>query len=329
MDQSGIAKNQHYVPQFLLRNFTYRKHQIHVFDKKTDKQFSSHTKNVASENGFYNFSIDRSGTKYTLETSLSKLEARATTIINSVIANKSLNQLADDDRIDLAFFIAVQVVRTKDFRENFKDMSRQFTSVINERFGLEFDTSNMESEEYLKRYTAESLLKIKDDFLPHFLDKVWVLYEAPKGESFLISDNPVSMYNSLPNRFGGSNIGFAVKGIEIYIPISSKLTIALNCRKLLEDLLTEVMKLKAEQTVSNDLDDNLQQKLIHTDLHLTRLMSGSAVAIDKEQVTHLNSLQVMYSNRYIFSSNKDFQLAKDIIEGNEDIKRGGLRGRVN
>jgi len=50
MKRNEIAKIQHYVPQFLLKQFTSgKKPQVWVFDKTTGKKFKSHVKNVASE----------------------------------------------------------------------------------------------------------------------------------------------------------------------------------------------------------------------------------------------------------------------------------------
>jgi len=52
-------KKQHYVPQFILRNFAYGKSKkIWVFDKRNGKSFSSSVKNSACENYFYETSED-------------------------------------------------------------------------------------------------------------------------------------------------------------------------------------------------------------------------------------------------------------------------------
>jgi hypothetical protein len=46
----GIAKVQHYVPQFLLRNFgNGKKDRLYVFDKQMARSFRTNANNVASE----------------------------------------------------------------------------------------------------------------------------------------------------------------------------------------------------------------------------------------------------------------------------------------
>ena len=54
-----IGTRQHYVPQFLLRNFTDGEGRLWVFDKQTGKPFSKSPAKVAAECGFYDY---RSGT---------------------------------------------------------------------------------------------------------------------------------------------------------------------------------------------------------------------------------------------------------------------------
>jgi phospholipase C len=45
MTHDGIAKVQHYVPQFLLKHFsTGKKNKVHVFDKQTGKTFLTNVK---------------------------------------------------------------------------------------------------------------------------------------------------------------------------------------------------------------------------------------------------------------------------------------------
>jgi hypothetical protein len=51
-----MAKIQHYVPQFLLRNFgNGKKDQVWVYDKIDGRSFPTNAKNVASESRFYDF----------------------------------------------------------------------------------------------------------------------------------------------------------------------------------------------------------------------------------------------------------------------------------
>jgi hypothetical protein len=70
-----IAKVQHYVPQFLMRNFgNGKKDQVWVYDKSSNRSFPSNTKNLASENRFYDFEYQ--GQPLSIEPWLSELEGQ-------------------------------------------------------------------------------------------------------------------------------------------------------------------------------------------------------------------------------------------------------------
>ena len=49
---------QHYIPQFILRNFVDVEGKISVFDKSTGKRFKCTPYNSACENHFYDFSLN-------------------------------------------------------------------------------------------------------------------------------------------------------------------------------------------------------------------------------------------------------------------------------
>lgn len=64
-----MAEVQHYVPRFVLKNFSRGKTpQLYVYDKATDKRFRSNIRGVASEAGFYD--LDVSGVTLSMEPAL-------------------------------------------------------------------------------------------------------------------------------------------------------------------------------------------------------------------------------------------------------------------
>src|SRR3989442_4864407 len=109
------AKNQHYVPQFLLRHFADPVSRVlHTFDKQSKKTFAANPRNVAAEGYFYEF--DTEWGSMSLEPGLAELEARAAAILEGVIRTESLRLLSPDDRLLLAVFFAVQFTRTRQVR---------------------------------------------------------------------------------------------------------------------------------------------------------------------------------------------------------------------
>ena len=65
--------------------------------------------------------------------------------------------------------------------------------------------------------------------LPHILEKSWILYGTTHQHPFYVCDNPVTLYNTVKqNEFMGGE-GLAVRGIEIYLPLSDTLCFGLLC----------------------------------------------------------------------------------------------------
>lgn len=62
------------------------------------------------------------------------------------------------------------------------------------------------------------------EFSMHIRNKQWLVLEASSDDGFYISDNPIGFHNY--NNFEPfGNLGFAVPGIEIYLPLSPTLTL--------------------------------------------------------------------------------------------------------
>jgi site-specific recombinase XerD len=103
--------HQHYVAQFVLRNFASgRSRQIYVFDKATGKSFRTAARNVASVSGFYDFEI--SGASYSLDPFFQKLEDRAKEVLTKILQRRSIRDLEVDERATVAVFSTVQMLRT-------------------------------------------------------------------------------------------------------------------------------------------------------------------------------------------------------------------------
>jgi hypothetical protein len=105
---------QHYIPQFLLREFGHGKRgreRIHVYDKKTGQEFETKISEIGADYGFY----DAHG--ISLDDLLTDLEIKASREIHLIVKNHSLKGL---DRPQLALFLAVQEIRTEAHRSRLR-----------------------------------------------------------------------------------------------------------------------------------------------------------------------------------------------------------------
>ena len=320
MRRSGLAKNQHYVPRFILKRFTERKEQIWVFDKKTKRKFRTNVKNVAAESGFYDF--DFKDYEVTVEPSLGGIEGNVSAILKRIIRGESIAIISDEERSVLSNFFALQFVRTPQWRHMWDDMHEALAQSIRDRGwnpeeieGFEERTEEKTKLEHMRHIYNHG------EFAPHFFLKTWVLLKTTDKHPFWISDNPISLQNM--NDFGPyGNIGLAVKGIEIYFPISKTLSIGMWCSNHEEQF-------KALYEKYSYLKQNapwMVAKAIGNPLYIEQLKAGidtgCPIPSQPENVTNHNSLQVKCSSRFVFSRNVDFSLLEEIIETHPHMREG-------
>ena len=130
--KSSHPRLQHYVPQFLLRNFTDEKGQLHVFDKLSERIFTLSPRGIAAEAGFYDF-MDDAGKPHTAEHFLGSMEAKVSAIIAGILDKQSLSHLTDDDRVHLSLFAAVQQLRAKAVRQRIQSLNTGTLRVLAKR----------------------------------------------------------------------------------------------------------------------------------------------------------------------------------------------------
>jgi hypothetical protein len=230
-----IPKIQHYVPQFLLSNFAHgKKPQIYVYDKQTEVSYRTNIRNVAAESDLYN--LEWRNIILTLEPSLGDLETNASKVIKTIVREESIHGLSLTEKVLISVFVLTQQMRTPYMRKSMLHMDQLIQNAIRQMGG---DPNQVENYHPLDKDGAR-LLSIKmlsnlKEFVPHIMDKQWVLLKGKRNNPFYISDSPVTLQNI--KDFGPrGNIGLGVEGIEIYLPISSTLTLAMYCSTTVNEI---------------------------------------------------------------------------------------------
>lgn len=310
MANAKHPKKQHYVPQFLLRNFTNDYGQLAVFDKCTGRSFFTDTKGVAAEARFYDF-VDEKGEPQTLEYELGKLEAGISLMITRIIEEESLAHLTDDERSGLAYFAAVQQLRVKANRERVHSLNSGIMRVLQERGIDGGDVVRELSENDLKSHAA-SQLKIAQETGWYFHKKTWVLRRSPADKPFWISDNPITLHNIVnPNQRGLDSAG-----VEILLPISRDLSICFMCEGHNQMLRQGLLDLKRYER-----DFGRPHEGAAEILHLAEVIDkGIPDPIPPESVDHQNALQVQYASRFVIAPEDDFDLIREMIGRNPRLK---------
>ncbi len=194
----------HYVPQRYLRSFSVPGEEkfVWMFDEQTGKSCKAAIKQVAQESGFYD---DDEEAK--LNTDVEIPGARA---IESLLGDQGITR---EERIDIARFVATMIKRVPKGRERAnlaaRHTLRKFREGLPER-AAKFQKEHNVSPEEMERQIAAALALIDnqeqeydpavdqvirtpfvdEEVINHFAEMTWRVLEAPKGATFITSDNP-------------------------------------------------------------------------------------------------------------------------------------------
>jgi len=278
-------KRQHYVPQFYLERFA-RRGRLCIFDKADGRIFVSTTKNVACSNYFYDVPDDvlkPMEDAQRFEKALSQLEGTCAAIFKRLLDSSTdeRSPLSEADKRSLAYYITVQIVRTQRFKSEYLDFASKtvnlFEKLAQQKIpGYKRALKYNESRQFAGY--LEFLLGSRDNIIDQLCEHIWIVWCHEGKAVFLTSDNPVAMYDpeSSPllsaNRILGDDI-------EICFPLSpSRLLVLLgrNGHK------------------RHEKHDNSQ------------------IPASELLVNRYNLLQIRESERYVFSCDKHFDLAKNL-----------------
>ncbi|VAQ96851.1 Uncharacterised protein [Klebsiella pneumoniae] len=229
--QTDVVR-QHTVPRFLLTHFSApgkgKRRRLHAFDKARGSSYPTTPDDATVRNTFYN--LDGHPDRLSLEPLLGIYEHHAAPVIAELLQHRDIRRLTEEERYKLAVFVAVQRARTFGEQQRIAGM----VSVLSDKLtgiGASADQVTDALGISPDRDTRHVFLRLLADQAPHidhYLNKDWYLFETTADHPFYVSDNPVVLQNS--NDFAPyGNLGLAVRGIEIYLPLSSTLMLALYC----------------------------------------------------------------------------------------------------
>lgn len=239
--QMSEAKRHHYVPRFYLRRFADQKDRLIGHRKSTDKSVQTSSKNVAVETGFYSVEVEGVDGNV-VEDALAVADSETAGVLARL--DKSGLPISDDDRVTLAVFIALQLVRTKHHRAttdmagsffarlNSKMMTKEQVRAAMEDMGEKLTDAEIEAameqaqaglddyeitlnSEYVWGLALETAMK---EMVPRLLDRQWHMFEA-KSRAFVTSDHPIAYRRNKPDPFSGIGLETAD---EVWFPIDSQ-----------------------------------------------------------------------------------------------------------
>jgi hypothetical protein len=303
----SIVKNQHYVPQSYLKHFS-NNDQIWVFDKETKKSFKTNVKNIASEKEFYDLpdiTVEHSNGLFdkqviekhfsqNIEGDFKKLLDRIR--VRFVMSHKPENSIAieDETKIQLSYHIALQYLRTRDFRDNFKLLEERLAQWLIDKELEDFEDYQKGDISISRNNDAVTVDHVKFMFDPeitlrltHTLyNHIWLVGINKTNFNFYTSDNPVVKNGRIKDELI-SYEGLGSKGIEIAFPISSNLIIILVEREYFKDY------------------EKVENQFIVLD--------------NEEYIKWYNSIQVLSSFRQVYCEDNEFNFIQQMIKEQPDV----------
>src|ERR1051325_4676250 len=289
------SKKHHYVPQSVLRGFSFdqKQRQIYVFDKARMTSFTSSIYDAGCENQFN--TIDIEGQTVSFEGLFQTNDDQLARLLKTILIDRSLAKLTREDRIALSEVVAAQMIRTKLVRTTLRSIAEQLSKSLKEA-GIdpgEVDEFSIPTDQEIRRAALASLLDLQE-IVYSLQEKQPILIHSSESDLFWISDHPVVFHNSFPYGERGLNC----PGIEIYFPVSCDLVLGFFCPSI---------KLKIQQLLSTDQFGVEHQK--YEEIY-RGLQEGHSVSLGPGTVQFLNELQVRSSSRFLYSSNDDFEKAR-------------------
>lgn len=293
-----------------------------VFDKHTETSFSRAASKLAAKNNFYDFDFMRE--PVTIETVLAHVESKAGEHIARIVKDCRLNLNDSKERGELAAFFAIQMVRTPAVLATNRDIfGRMETWLRAEGAPQEFFTPDPlvgEGENAERAMMARNICNAPNDYGPALISKDWLLLKTDNKHPYLIGDHPLTMHNMVVQE-GRGNLGIAVEGIELYFPLSPNLALAIWCPSHREMLTNSLQSIDRLVEASNTERDWVRGKSDVLAI-LEALQTGEPLRSNPENVEFFNSLQVSTAERFVFSSNDDFAIVKEMIRANPELRNG-------
>lgn len=288
MIKMNKVKNQHYVPQFYLKQWANNKKQLFVYDKKQNKNFTSNVKSIASSKFFYDFPIideiakneirihlKRNGYEDTyidslfqeqvLENGFSQLESIVSPLLNQIIKKIDDVSLLSENRIKnypiftkdnkkiFSDYIASQLVRTNKHKLFQKDMTIQLFDGMKKVYKNNTNDNlivEVDNNFHKWQYVG-NILPLTFEFSKLFESYKWIIYRNFTDMPYYISDSPVTQYGQL------GKFGLKEKGVEIRFPLSPKYELIIHEPTFIDEQCS-LLDIDNIHILDNQID-NIQQ----------------------------------------------------------------------
>ncbi len=247
-------KRQHFLPKFYLEGFT-KDDKVAVFDRDKNEVRVQQPVNTGVIGHFYTMEDTDGRQRFELEQMLSEFEGKASPVIKKLAAKE---QPTEEERTDLAIFVALAGFRTPDIIESLKLFNSGLISDIAKRMFANIDhvketmrgkrgspTSEEELEQEAKemvdfaqsgeyevttdhRWAVGMAMKMAFEVAPLLAGRTWLVMHRPnKKTSFVTTDAPVVLSTLTPREPSFYGIGFGSTDAMVMFPLTQSCTLVM------------------------------------------------------------------------------------------------------
>ena len=299
---SAEPKKHHSVPQSLLRNFSIRgeRRSVFVFDKTSLRSFPSPIVDAGAERDFYR--VDLGSQELNFEQFFQRLDDRLAALLVKVVESTSLGELSEGERYDLAVVTACQLLRTKLRRTSPVEIARELSQRLRDQ-GFESPEDLTDNDS--RFISLKGLLQLEP--LAELLARKDLLLLVSREAALWVSDNPVVLHNTFP--YGRAAL--AAPGVEIYYPLSARVCLGFLCPSIREMLAESFDPRHPRPTSTDPLLPRVSKSI----------REGTPLEVDSNYPLFLNSLQIGQSSRFLYSSEDNFDLAREAVSSHPKLRR--------
>lgn len=304
-------KNQHYIPKFYLRNFSYQnnKKQIGIYDIRKEFYFrQAKLKTQGSKNFFYGFDGK-------IEDNLANIEGDLSSIIRNIISNKTVPQKGTVEHLDLLLFVVLTDVRNpvkiEGMKSTFSEMRKRLLE-LNSKTDVAKLVPNPNHEEIIKLLFGGIWETVQT-----ILDLDYKLFINQTSTPFVSSDFPIVKYNQFLElkKWPHSKTGYGLTGLQIFIPLNHEILLAFFDK----DIYKIGDKKKTIYNVTNDKNVNDLNILQFLNCLETIYFSEKA---NENYIHSLNKQSKRYKRANISKSELSFLIKENDGENKRTIEAG-------
>ncbi|MDM0022107.1 DUF4238 domain-containing protein [Variovorax saccharolyticus] len=250
-------KRQHYLPRFYLEGFADDDGLVALFDQKENEVRLQQPVNTAVIGHFYTMEDEQGRQRFEIEEMLSKVEGAAKPVIDKLTARESIT---DQERADLAAFVALAAMRTPARVDNIQkmmgDAMRQVNKVMfsntrqvktqlqrhPEYQNLGDDEMNKQAKDLVafvqggeyeietnEKWALQTSIQTAMEMMPMFAARDWIVEHcANPKKSFVTADAPVLLQGTGPQDSGFlRGVGFGSANALIAFPLNASAVLLL------------------------------------------------------------------------------------------------------